>query len=305
MTRADTPKVAEKPSRSRLLVNEARWAYLFIFPAMALFLVFTVFPVIFAFVLSFSKYDILTPIRWVGLQNYGRLLTDDLFWRAVGNVTYYALLYVPLMIGLSLLLAMALNRRMPGMTFFRTLYYLPGVTSSVAAATVWSWMLQKDFGVINQGLSVFGIVGPAWLADSDTAMYAIVMVTLWQGLGGNIIIYLAGLQGIPRYLYEAAAIDGASPLQQFRFITLPTLRTTTFFVTFMSLIGAFQLFDQAYVMTQGGPGYATTTPVYQIYANGFSQLRMGYASAQAFVLAVAILVISIINLRLNRDSGLV
>ena len=293
-----------QPRGSRLLRAEAGWAYAFIFPAMALFLVFTVFPVVFAFVLSFSNYDILSPLRWVGLKNYERLLTDELFWRGVRNVTYYALLYVPLMITLSLLLALALNRRRPGMGFFRTLYYLPTVTSSVAAATVWSWMLQKDYGVVNQALGIFGIVGPAWLANSDTAMYAIVMVTLWQGLGGNILIYLAGLQGVPQVLYEAAALDGANGWQQFRFITLPVLRTTTFFVTFMSLIAAFQLFDQAYVMTQGGPGYATTTAVYQIYTNGFNQLRMGYASAQAFVLAVAILVVSLVNLRLNRESGL-
>jgi len=289
---------------SRLLRAEAGWAYAFIFPAMALFLVFTVFPVVFAFVLSFSDYDILTPLRWVGLKNYERLLTDELFWRGVKNVAYYALLYIPSMIALSLLLALALNRRRPGMGFFRTLYYLPAVTSSVAAATVWSWMLQKDYGVVNQLLGIFGIVGPAWLANSDTAMYAIVMVTLWQGLGGNILIYIAGLQGVPQVLYEAAAMDGANAWQQFRFITLPVLRTTTFFVTFMSLIAAFQLFDQAYVMTQGGPGYATTTAVYQIYTNGFNQLRMGYASAQAFVLAIVILMVSLVNLRLNRESGL-
>ncbi|WP_019586132.1 carbohydrate ABC transporter permease [Deinococcus apachensis] len=289
--------------RSRLLRAEARAAALFISPAMLLFLIFTVAPVLFAFVLSFSRYDILTPVRWVGLSNYQRLLTDNLFWLGVRNVGFYALLYVPSMIAISLGLALALNRRKPGMVFFRTLFYLPAVTSSVAGATVWSWMLQRDYGVVNQALGVFGIQGPAWLANSDTAMYAIVFVTLWQGLGGNIIIYLAGLAGVPKYLYEAAALDGATPWQQFRYITVPTLRATTFFVTFMTLIGAFQLFDQAYVMTQGGPGYATTTAVYQIYQNGFTQLQMGYASAQAFVLALAILVISLLNLRLNRDSG--
>lgn len=306
----DTPApsaLAAPPQRrkSRLLRGEARAAALFVSPAMLLFLVFTVAPVVFAFVLSFSRYDILTPIKWVGLANYQRLLTDDLFWRGVSNVGAYALMFVPSMILGSLGLALALNRPKPGMVLFRTLFYIPAVTSSVAGATVWSWMLQRDYGVVNQVLAVFGIRGPAWLADSDTALVAIVFVTLWQGLGGNIIIYLAGLAGVPKYLYEAAALDGATPWQQFRFITLPTLRTTTFFVTFMTLIGSFQLFDQAYVMTQGGPGYATTTAVYQIYQNGFTQLQMGYASAQAFVLALAILVISVVNMRLNRDSGVV
>lgn len=306
LQKTTTPVTGQpQPARrkSRLLRAEARAAALFISPAMGLFLIFTVAPVLFAFVLSFSRYDILTPVRWVGLSNYQRLLTDNLFWLGVRNVGFYALLYVPSMIAISLGLALALNRRKPGMVFFRTLFYLPAVTSSVAGATVWSWMLQRDYGVVNQVLGVFGIQGPAWLANSDTAMYAIVFVTLWQGLGGNIIIYLAGLAGVPKYLYEAAALDGATPWQQFRHITVPTLRATTFFVTFMTLIGAFQLFDQAYVMTQGGPGYATTTAVYQIYQNGFTQLQMGYASAQAFVLALAILVISLLNLRLNRDSG--
>jgi multiple sugar transport system permease protein len=289
---------------SNLLRSEGRMAYWFVAPAMVLFLIFTVLPVVAAFFLSFTSYDILTPVKWVGLFNYERLLTDELFKRGIANVMYYALLYVPSMIVLALALALALNRPMAGMTFFRALYYLPAVTSSIAASTVWSWMLQKNYGVVNQALAVFGIQGPNWLSSSDTAMYAIVIVTLWQGLGGNIIIYLAGLKGVPSYLYEAAALDGANGYQQFWYITVPALRTTTFFVLFMSLIGAFQLFDQAYVMTQGGPGYATTTAVYQIYSNGFTQLRMGYASAQAFVLAIAIMAVSFINMRFNKDSGL-
>jgi multiple sugar transport system permease protein len=290
--------------RSHLLRSEGRMAYWFVTPAMVLFLIFTVLPVVAAFFLSFTSYDILTPVKWVGLFNYERLLTDELFKKGIANVMYYALLYVPSMIVLALSLALALNRPMAGMTFFRALYYLPAVTSSIAASTVWSWMLQKNYGVVNQALAVFGIQGPNWLSSSDTAMYAIVIVTLWQGLGGNIIIYLAGLKGVPSYLYEAAALDGANGYQQFWYITVPALRTTTFFVLFMSLIGAFQLFDQAYVMTQGGPGYATTTAVYQIYSNGFTQLRMGYASAQAFVLAIAIMAVSFINMRFNKDSGL-
>ena len=290
--------------RSRLLRHENKMAYWLIGPAMILFLIFTVLPTIFAFFLSFTNYDILTPIKWIGLGNYERLVTDTVFARGVRNVAFYALLYLPIIIGSSVVIALALNRKRPGMVIFRTLFYLPGVTSSIAAATVWTWMLQKDYGLVNQVLSIVGIHGPSWLASSDYAMYAIVMVTVWQGLGGNIIVYLAGLQGIPPYLYEAAGLDGASPLQQFWFITVPGLRTTTFFVLFMSLIGAFQLFDQAYAMTQGGPGYATTTAIYQIYSNGFNQLRMGYAAAQAFVLAVAILVVSIINNRLNKDADL-
>jgi multiple sugar transport system permease protein len=302
---SQTPLVqsVRKGRGSKLLWHEAVMAYLFVSPAMILFLIFTVLPVVFAFLLSFTNYDILSPIKWVGLQNYSRLLTDTIFQRGILNVLYYALLFIPSMIMLSVLLALALNRNMPGMRLFRTLYYLPAVTSSIAAAVVWKWMLQKDYGVINQFLALFGIVGPAWLADSDTAMLAIVVVTLWQGLGGNIIIFLAGLQGIPPALYEAAKLDGANNWQLFQHITLPLLRTTTYLIAFLTLIGSLQLFDQAYAMTQGGPGYATTTAVYQIYSNGFTQLRMGYASAQAFVLALAILILSIIQMRLNRDQA--
>jgi len=279
-------------------------AYWFITPTMLLFTVFTVLPMLMAFGLSFSSYDILTPLKWVGLENYTRMLQDEIFVQGIKNVGLYALMYVPSMLALSLSLAITLNSPRPGMKFFRALFYLPAITSSVAASTVWVWMLQKDYGVVNQVLSIFHIVGPAWLANSDTALVAIVVVTVWQGLGGNILIYLAGLQGVPRYLYEAAMLDGASSAQMFWFITRPALQTTTFFVSLLSLIGAFQLFDQAYVMTQGGPGYATTTAVYQIYNNGFQQLRMGYASAQAFVLAAAILIISIVNMRINRDAAL-
>jgi multiple sugar transport system permease protein len=295
--------VVSRKRGSRLLWHEAIMAYLFVSPAMILFLIFTVLPVVFAFLLSFTNYDILSPIKWVGLQNYARLLTDTIFQRGILNVLYYALMFIPSMILLSILLALALNRNVPGMRFFRTLYYLPAVTSSIAASVVWTWMLQKDYGVINQFLALFGIVGPAWLADSDMAMFAIVIVTLWQGLGGNIIIFLAGLQGIPPALYEAAKLDGANPWQLFQYVTLPLLRTTTYLIAFLTLIGSLQLFDQAYAMTQGGPGYATTTAVYQIYSNGFSLLRMGYASAQAFVLALAILILSIIQMRLNRDQA--
>lgn len=296
-------RTTQKRRGSRLLWHEALMAYLFVSPAMILFLIFSALPVIFAFLLSFTNYDILSPIRWAGLKNYERLLTDTIFQRGILNVLYYALMFIPSMIILSILLAMALNRNVPGMRFFRTLYYLPAVTSSIAASVVWAWMLQKDYGVINQFLALFGIVGPAWLANSDTAMFAIVIVTLWQGLGGNIIIFLAGLQGIPPALYEAAKLDGANRWQLFQYVTLPLLRTTTYLVTFLALIGSLQLFDQAYAMTQGGPGYATTTAVYQIYGNGFNQLKMGYASAQAFVLALAILILSIIQMRINRDQA--
>jgi len=268
---------------------------------MILFLVFVVLPAVSALFLSFTKYDILTPAQWVGFDNYRRMLHDSIFQRSIRNILLYCAMYVPAMIGFSLLLAAALNRKRPGMTFFRAVYYLPVVTSPVASATVWTWLLNKDFGAVNQLLGYIGIQGPPWLSSSDTALYSIVLVTLWGGLGGNMVIYLAGLQGVPGEVVEAAKLDGAGPLQVFRDVTWPMLRTTTLFVVTVTLIGSFQLFDQAYVMTQGGPGYATYTPVYSIYQSGFARLQMGYASSQAFVLFIVILAVTIIQLRINRE----
>src|SRR5690606_1484175 len=275
---------------------------LFVAPSILLFLIFVILPAITALYLSFTRYDILTPAQWIGLDNYKRILDDTLFHRSLRNIVMYVAMYVPSMIALSLLLAMALNRKRPGVVFFRAVYYLPVVTSPVAAATVWTWLLHKDFGAVNEALGWFGIAGPAWLAQSNTALYAIVLVTLWRGIGGNMIIYLAGLQGVPGELVEAAKLDGASGIQVFRDVTWPMLRTTTLFVVTVTLIGSFQLFDQAYVMTQGGPGYATLTPVYSIYANGFERLQMGYASSQAFVVFLIILFVTLIQLRINREN---
>jgi multiple sugar transport system permease protein len=288
--------------RRRFGRAQSRMGLIFIAPVLILFSIFVILPAFAALYLSFTDYDILTPPEWVGLENYQRLWTDSLLRRAFQNILLYCLLYVPAMLITSILLAMALNRRRPGVTVFRAIYYLPVVTSPVAAATVWVWLLNRDFGVVNQLLAYVGIDGPAWLANTQTALLAVVIVTLWQGIGGNMIIYLAGLQGVPQDLVEAARLDGASRLQVFRDVTWPMLRTTTLFVLTVTLIGAFQLFDQAYVMTQGGPGYATLTPVYRIYQAGFTRLDMGYASSQALVLFVVILAVTLIQLRINREQ---
>jgi multiple sugar transport system permease protein len=281
---------------------EAIMGYLFVSPSVLLFLCFVLLPAVMALFLSLTNYDILSPIKFVGLNNYERLMRDTLFFTALRNVAFYTLLYVPLMITLSLSIALALNRKVPGISIFRTMYYIPVITSPIAAATIWTWLLHKDFGLVNRFLDVFGINGPAWLVNPNSVMFAIVMVTLWQGLGSNMVIYLAGLQGIPDYLYEAAMLDGANRQQMFWYITWPALQTTTFFVITLSLIGAFQLFDQAYAMTNTGVGNSTRTPVFHIWETGFNRLRMGYASSMAFVLFFVILVITIINLRMNQNQ---
>jgi multiple sugar transport system permease protein len=293
-----------RSSSGKLFNYQQLMAYLFLAPTLLIFFLFTVLPSLMALFLSLTRYDILTPIKWIGLQNYQQLLGDEVFFTTLKNMLLYSVMFVPAMVGLSLLISIALNRPVPGMKIFRTLFYLPMITSSIAAATVWIWLLQRNYGLVNQILALVGINGPAWLADSNTALFAIVIVTLWQGLGGNIILNLAGLQGIPRMYYEAAVLDGANPWQCFRYITWPFLRNTTFFITTVVLINSFQLFDQAYVMTQGGPGQSTLTSVYYIYQMGFQQLRMGYASAMAFVLFLIILVFSLINLHFNREVAL-
>lgn len=275
-------------------------AYVFIAPTLILFAVFTVIPVVMALYLSFTNYDVMSRMDWVAWDNYKRLFKDDLYWTTFKNVSLYSVIYVPLNILLSLGMAMLMNFKRFGVKLFRTLNYMPTLTSAVAASTVWIWMLHPEFGLVNEILGWFGITGPAWLAQTETAMASIIMVTLWQSIGSNMIIYIAGLQGVPEYLYESAKLDGASAFARFRYITWPQLRPTTFLISTMAIIGALQLFDQAFVLTQGGPGNMTKTPVYLIYQQGFNQLQMGYASAQAFILAIVILIFSLINMRINK-----
>lgn len=304
MTQKLTAKRSVTQKKGSLGRYQAFMAYLFISPSMVLFTIFVLLPALMALYLSFTSYDILRPAQWIGLDNYELLINDRLFKTALKNITKYSAVFVPLMIISSLSLALALNRKRPGMKIFRMIYYLPVITSPVAASVVWRWILNKQYGVVNEILGYVGIEGPAWLSQADTAMMSIILVTLWQGIGSNMVIYLAGLQGIPNHLYEAAMLDGASAWGCFRHITWPSLRTTTFLITTMSLISSFQLFDQAYVLTKGGPGNMTRTPVYHIYEMGFNRLKMGYASSLSLVLFLIILAVTLINLRFNREQNL-
>ncbi|NMB25119.1 MAG: sugar ABC transporter permease [Firmicutes bacterium] len=288
--------------QSRLGRHQELMGYLFIAPTLILFTLFTLVPIGMALFLSFTNYDVVSQWDWVGLRNYEWLKWDAVFWKAFGNVIRFSVMFVPLNIVLSLGAALLLSRGRPGVKLFRTFYYLPTVTSAVAASIVWFWLLNPEFGLINQGLRMIGIQGPAWLAQTETAMISVVMVTLWISIGSNMVIYLAGIQGIPEYLYEAARLDGANSWNCFYYITWPSLRPTTFFVSTMSIISALQIFDQAFVLTQGGPANSTKTVVYHIYQTGFTQLEMGYASAQAFVLALVILAFSLANFWVNREG---
>jgi multiple sugar transport system permease protein len=286
--------------KNRVIKKQNAIGRLFIAPPMILFFVFTLLPMIMAFVLSFTDYDILNTPRFVGFDNFKKIITDDFFWIALKNTCYYTVLYVPSGLLLSLGAALFLNseKRMVGL--FRTLFYLPVLSSSVATATLWFWILNPQLGLLNGILSIFHIAGPAWLYDSKLAMIAIVMMSLWAGFGANMMIFLSGLKGIPQIYYEAAKVEGAGRWQMFRMITMPLLTKTTFLVSTMLIIGTFQVFDQAFILTKGGPGNATITLVYYIYNKGFDNLKMGYASSISLLLFLIILSMTIVNKKVNK-----
>lgn len=287
--------------QSRLAVK----GFLFVLPALIFFTLFTLVPIIMAIVFAFTKYDGIGEIEWVGFSNFVNIFTlDEVFKKSFVNVAWYALFAIPLSVLLPLAYAMLINADVKGGKVFRAIYYLPGLTSSVAAATVFRLVFNPDIGVVNSFLAVFGVQGPQWLESSKTSMITIVILTMWQGIGGNMVIYSAALTGIPPELYEAARIDGASRARMFFKITLPLLAPTTFFIITMSIIGSFQLYDQVLIMTGGGPANSTITPVYVIYERAFgTNSNMGYASAQAVLLFVVIGTVSFITQKLVKDRA--
>jgi multiple sugar transport system permease protein len=279
---------------------EERAAWLFLLPSLVLFLVFTAVPVISAFVISFTQWDLFTAIDFVGLGNYVALWNDPIFRQVLGNTAYYVLGSVPVQMALALAAALALNRGIRGQTFFRVVYFLPVVTSTVAAALVWAWLFNSNYGLINALLSLVGVTDlPKWLASSRWAMPAVITVFVWQNLGYAMVLFLAGLQNIRPDVYEAAALDGATGWARLWHITLPLLSPMTFFVLIISIISSFQVFDLVYVMTKAGPSNATNTLVYFIYQNGFVFYQMGYASAAAMVLFLIVLGLTLIQYRLQ------
>jgi multiple sugar transport system permease protein len=282
--------------------RQALAGYLFIAPAMAVFFVFTLAPVLVAFYLSFTNYDVFTRMDWIGGANYQDVFEDEFFWRALANTTTYTVWTIPLSMAIGLALALLLNQRLRGLGIYRTIYYVPVVTSMVAVAAIWIQLFDPLYGVISNALESMGVKGIDWLGDPNLAMPSIIAVSVWKVIGWNMLIYLAGLQGIPQYLKDAASIDGATAWQTFWKITLPLLQPTTFFLFVTSLIGAFQVFDQVYVMTGGGPANATTTLVQQIYNAAFKALDMGYAAAMSFVLFAIVLIISLVSLRAIRSQ---
>ncbi|WP_274651076.1 carbohydrate ABC transporter permease [Paenibacillus humicola] len=276
------------------------WGYLFIFPQLAGLLVFALLPLVMAVVLAFMKWDGFGAKVFVGFANFAYTFKDPDFLIALKNTTFYTVMVVPGTIIFGILIAVGLNK-VRGKMLYRIFYYMPSITSSVAVAVVFLWIFNSDFGLINVYLKQwFHIQGPKWLTDTHIVLPSIALLSIWWGVGGNMILFLAGLQGISASYYEAAQIDGASKLQQFRHITIPLLTPTTFFATIVSIIGSFQVFDQSFIMTGGGPSKASYTLVYHIYQRAFVDFTFGRSAAGAIVLFVIILLLTAIQLRMGR-----
>jgi len=275
-----------------------RTAYLFITPFLVYFVIFVLVPIIGSVALGFSKWNVLDPPSFVGLRNYIRLLHDRYFWNSLYNTIYYTLGTTIGGVFLSLWIAIIIDEHwFQGKTLFKTVYFLPTVTSIAAIAYVWMLLYSPNYGLLNSSLMRLGLPPLRWLSDPKTAMPSMIVLGIWKGLGYNIVIFLAGLQSIPGALYDAAAVDGANRLRQIRHITLPLLLPVTTFVTIINVIASFQVFDQIFLMTGGGPLRRTEVMVYYIYQQGFSLLKMGYASALAMALFVVILGFTVAQFR--------
>lgn len=283
-----------------LLYRDSVWAFIFLMPNFIVFLMFLLIPLAASFFFSFTEWDLMTPMQWVGFANYIELFKDETFLKSLWNTIYFTLGTVPTGVIISLFLAIALNQRIKGIKIFRAAYFLPVIASFVAAALVWSWIYNPEFGLLNYFLSIIGIKGPSWLNSLNWAMPSIILTTIWKGLGFNMLLFLAGLQGIPESYYEAADIDGAKWFSKFLHITVPLLSHTTLFVVIISIINSFQGFDLVYMMTYGGPARSTSVLVFYLYQNAFRYFRMGYASAIAYVLFFLILFFALIQFWLQK-----
>jgi multiple sugar transport system permease protein len=283
------------------LASEERWAFAFIAPTLLGLVALSAGPILASLAISLTSWDLLRPPAFVGFDNFTDLLADRRFGRALGNTTFFVLTSVPIGTILALALAVALNRTIRGISFIRTMYFLPLVTSAIAVGLVWAWIYSPANGLLNQVLAAFGQPAQKWISDPFWAMPAIVAMSVWQGLPASTIIFLAGLQAIPSSLLDAASVDGAGRWARFRHVTLPLLTPSLFFTVILSLIGSFQVFDQVFVLSRpGAPTNATVTVVYFIYENGFRNFKMGYASAASWVLFLIVAVLTVVYFRAQR-----
>jgi multiple sugar transport system permease protein len=288
--------------------SNERAGYLFILPSFLHLLIFLLIPVGFSFFLSFRDWDQpkFQDAPYIGLKNYDFLMGDRRFWHAMGNSATFTALSVPLGMAFSLLIAVVLNQKLKGVNLFRTLFFMPVISSWVAVSIIWVTLLDPNVGIVNYLLKLVGLPAVNWLGDPRSAMFSLVIISIWKSAGFNMVIWLAGLQGIPQELYDAAAIDGASRWQGFWKITLPLLAPTSFFLAITGVIGSFQVFAPVYVITKGGPLESTDVAVYHIYRRAFQEFDFGYASAQAWVLFGVIFIATLIQVlymrRRSRDE---
>jgi ABC-type sugar transport system permease subunit len=302
---ATATQVARPRSRGGLAKRrQARAAWLFLAPSLVILGIFVVYPMTQALYLSFTNYDVLNPATWVGPANYHELLGDEAFRNALVNTLYYAVVATPVSVVLALACALLLNRRFPLRGLGRTAVFLPVVVGLGIVAIAWSFLLDPDIGLLSYWLSKVGVTADSgWVRDPNLAMPAVLIVGIWKNVGFYMVIYLAGLQSIPRDLYEAAEVDGASPWQRFRNVTWPLLANQTMLVTILCAIATLQAFDQIFVMTHGGPFFRTETLVMLIYRQGFTEFRFGYAAAVSWALVLLILVLSIIQFAYFRKRA--
>lgn len=273
---------------------------IFLLPNFIGFIFFIGIPIFASFGLSFTEWNLISKPSFIGLENYKNLIADEEFKAAFFHTVYFILGYLPLVMSGALGIALILNKKIKGRMFFRAAYFVPVITSWVAVSLIWKWLFNPSYGLINYGLSLIGISGPAWLHDPAWAMPAIIITSVWKDLGFVMVIYLAGLQGISPTYYEAADIDGATAFQKFRNITFPLLNPTTFFVLIISLINSFQVFDQVMIMTEGGPAGSTSVLVERIYKHAFDYYEMGYASAISWVLFFIIFVVTLVQMKIQK-----
>lgn len=290
--------------QTQQVVNRRQWrqrreaidAYIFMSPVIIGLLVFTIGPILVSLFLSFTKYNLLTDPKWIGVDNYLKMYGEALFWKSLTVSAIYSVVSVPVGLIVALFLALLLNRKMRGVYLFRSIYYLPTVISGVGVAMLWRWIFNGQYGILNTLLRGVGIKGPNWLLDEHYALAALIITSIW-GVGGTMLIFLAGLQGIPSELLEAAEIDGAGKWSQFWYITLPMISHVTFFNLVLGIIGALQVFTDAFVITNGGPNNATLFIAVYLYRHAFMYLNFGYAAALAWVLFIIVMLLTLLVFR--------
>jgi multiple sugar transport system permease protein len=289
--------------RKGSLMRDDKWAWIMLIPSVAGFVMFMLVPMVATFVLSFMKYDMLDAPKFVGFKNYIDMFKDSITWEVTGNTILYTLMTVPVGMILSLVLAVALDQKIGLRKFYRAAFFLPSITSMVVVAIVWQWIYNPEYGILNYILGFFGVEPKRWLISSSTALVSLAIVGVWKRLGYDMLIFLSGLQGISTSYYEAAKLDGANKWQQFRYITLPLLTPTTFFVFVMAIINSFQVFDQVMLMTEGGPGRASSVLVHYLYQNAFQYFKMGYACALAYLLFFIVMIVTAFNMRMEKKMN--